>query len=144
MVGSVKYGCSGCADEESGFCLQYHTTWIAPILGMAIACFGLQVITTTCYTYAIDCYRPEASEVSQVFNFFRQELGMTFAFYVIDMAERIGYQWTFFFFACMGSILGFIPIVGLMWKGREVRGKLGKPTNINQFDTDGEAPKLPR
>ncbi|KAK3066227.1 hypothetical protein LTR53_017515 [Teratosphaeriaceae sp. CCFEE 6253] len=93
------------ADRLPGFCLQYHTVWIAPILGMGIACFGLQVITTTCYTYSIDCYRREGSEVSQLFNFFRQEIGMTFAFYVIHLADAIGYQWTFFFFACMGSIL---------------------------------------
>lgn len=86
------------------------------------------MITTTCYTYApypcnesehpadntsysIDCYRAEGSEVSQVFNFFRQEIGMTFAFYVLHLAEKIGYQWTFFFFACMGSVLG----VSLPW-----------------------------
>ena len=50
----------------------------------------MQVITTTCYTYSIDCYRAEGGEVSQVFNFFRQEFGMTFAFYVILMAEKIG------------------------------------------------------
>ena len=107
---------------------------------MGIACFGLQVITTTCYTYSIDCYRPEGSEVSQVFNFFRQEIGMTFAFYVIHMADKIGYQWTFFFFACMGSILGFIPMVVLMWKGKEIRERMGKPRNVNQFDTDGAVP----
>ncbi|KAK0936944.1 hypothetical protein LTR29_011529 [Friedmanniomyces endolithicus] len=123
-----------------GFCLQYHTIWIAPILGMGIACFGLQVITTTCYTYSIDCYRSEGSEVSQVFNFFRQEIGMTFAFYVILLAGKIGYQWTFFFFAIMGSVLGFIPIVVLMLRGKEIREKLGKPRNVNQFDTDGEGP----
>ncbi|KAK6394937.1 hypothetical protein LTR65_001125 [Meristemomyces frigidus] len=128
-----------------GFCIQYRTVWVAPILGMGIACFGLQVITTTCYTYAIDCYRREGSEVSQVFNFFRQEIGMTFAFYVIRMAERLGYQWTFFFFACMGSILGFAPIVMLMWKGKEIRGRYGQPKNVNQFDTDGEGPNaLPK
>jgi len=56
--------------------------------------------------YSIDCYRSEGSEVSQVFNFFRQEIGMTFAFYVILLAGKIGYQWTFFFFAIMGSVLG--------------------------------------
>lgn len=106
---------------------------------MGIACFGLQVITTTCYTYAIDCYRLEASEVSQVFNFFRQEIGMTFAFYVIHMADAIGYQWTFFFFACMGSVLGFLPILALMWKGKGIRDRMGKPRNVNQFNTDGEA-----
>lgn len=73
-----------------GFCIQYRTAWIAPLIGMGTACFGLQIITTTCYTYAIDCYRPEGSEVSQVFNFFRQEIGMTFAFYTIHFADAIG------------------------------------------------------
>ncbi|KAK0267592.1 hypothetical protein LTR91_025115 [Friedmanniomyces endolithicus] len=90
--------------------------------------------------YSIDCYRSEGSEVSQVFNFFRQEIGMTFAFYVILLAGKIGYQWTFFFFAIMGSVLGFIPIVVLMLRGKEIREKLGKPRNVNQFDTDGEGP----
>ena len=129
-----------------GFCIQYRTVWIAPIIGMGIACFGLQIITTTCYTYAIDCYRPEGSEVSQVFNFFRQELGMTFAFYTIYFAEKIGYQWVFFFFACMGSILGFIPILTLRFKGRQIRDRMGNPKNVNQFDTDGRTPdtELPR
>jgi len=97
-----------------------------------------------------------------VFNFFRQEIGMTFAFYVILLAGKIGYQWTFFFFAIMGSVLGvsvwsswtscvhsyvdpltlwqFIPIIVLMWRGKEIREKLGKPRNVNQFDTDGEGP----
>lgn len=62
---------------------------------------------------------------------------MTFAFYTIDFAQKIGYQWVFFFFACMGSILGFIPILALMWKGKEIRERMGKPVNVNQFDTDG-------
>ena len=79
---------------------------------------AVQVITTTCYTYSIDCYRAEGSEVSQIFNFFRQEIGMTFAFYVIHLADAIGYQWTFFFFACMGSILG----VSVPWPLAQVAG----------------------
>lgn len=119
-----------------GFTLVYRTVWIAPLIGMGVACFGLQIITTTCYTYAIDSYRQEGSEVSQVFNFFRQEFGMTFAFYTIPMAKVIGFQWVFVFFACMGSILGFIPILFLMFKGREIRQRMGKPRNINAFDTD--------
>ena len=119
-----------------GFTLTYRTTWIAPLIGMGIACFGLQIITTTCYTYAIDSYKAEGSEVAQVFNFFRQEFGMTFAFYTIDMADKIGYQWTFFFFAIMGSVLAFIPIVVLMIRGKRIRDWAGKPTGINAFDTD--------
>jgi MFS family permease len=88
-----------------GFCLQYHTVWIAPLLGMGIAAFGVQVITTTIYTYSIDCYRPEGSEVAQLINFFRQEFGMTFAFYALRLAARIGYQFTFLFFAICGGVL---------------------------------------
>jgi MFS family permease len=118
-----------------GFCLQYHTVWIAPLLGMGIAAFGVQVITTTIYTYSIDCYRPEGSEVAQLINFFRQEFGMTFAFYALRLAARIGYQFTFLFFAICGGVLAFIPILGLMWKGREWRERLGKPQNVNAFDS---------
>ena len=72
--------------------------------------------------------------MSTLFNFVRQEVGMTFAFYAILLAERIGYQFEFVFFACMGSILAFLPIIFLMFKGREVREKLGKPKNVNVFD----------
>jgi MFS family permease len=118
-----------------GFCLQYRTVWIAPLLGMGIAAFGVQVIATTIYTYAIDCYRPEGSEVAQLINFFRQEFGMTFAFYALRLAERIGYQFTFLFFAICGGVLAFIPILGLMWKGHEWRERLGRPQNVNVFDS---------
>jgi hypothetical protein len=38
----------------------------------------------------------------------------------------------------MGSILGFLPIIMLMYKGKEIRDRLGKPKGVNQFDTDGE------
>ena len=30
-----------------GFTLQYRTHWFAPLFGMGLACFGLQIITTT-------------------------------------------------------------------------------------------------
>lgn len=59
---------------------------------------------------------------------------MTFAFYAIPMATQIGYQFTFLFFAIMGSVLAFIPILGLMWKGHQIRRRLGTPKNINALD----------
>lgn len=117
-----------------GFCLQYRTVWIAPILGMGIACFGLQIITTTTYTYAIDCYRTEGSEVAQLFNFIRQEIGFTFAFYVVNLGNTIGYQWTFLMFALIGGVLAFIPMVFIIFKGESWRKSLGKPVGVNVFD----------
>lgn len=51
-----------------------------------------------------------------------QEIGMTFAFYAIVMGEAIGgYHLLFVFFACVVSILAFIPILWLMWKGEAIR-----------------------
>jgi hypothetical protein len=48
---------------------------------------------------------------------------------------KIGYQWTFLFFALVGGILAFIPILGLMWKGAEWRQRLGKPGKCYISDT---------
>ncbi|KIK55030.1 hypothetical protein GYMLUDRAFT_887773 [Collybiopsis luxurians FD-317 M1] len=105
-----------------GFSIQYKAPWIVPILGMGAACFGVQCITTVMYTYVADCHTSKSAEVAQVFNFVRQEVGMTFAFYAIVLGEAIGgYHLLFVFFVCMGSILAFIPILVLMWKGEEIR-----------------------
>ncbi|KAI1617102.1 MFS general substrate transporter [Exophiala viscosa] len=122
-----------------GFCLQYHTAWIAPILGMGIACFGLQIITTTTYTYATDCYRTESGEVAQLFNFIRQEIGMTFAFYAVNLANHIGYQWTFLMFALIGGGLAFVPMLLIIIYGESWRKELGKPVGVNAFDSMLEA-----
>ncbi|KAL9109782.1 MAG: hypothetical protein Q9227_005651 [Pyrenula ochraceoflavens] len=118
-----------------GFTLAYHVHWFASLFGMGLACFGIQIITTTCYTYSIDCYRAEGNEVSQLYNFLRQEIGMTFAFYTIPFAERIGYQWVFVFFTVMGSVLAFIPVVVIIVKGKEIREKMGTPRDVNVFDS---------
>jgi MFS family permease len=118
-----------------GFCLQYRTVWILPILGMGIACFGLQIITTTTYTYAIDCYRTEGSEVAQLFNFIRQEIGFTFAFYVVHLGNRIGFQWMFLMFALIGGVLAFIPMLFIIFRGEDWRKRLGKPVGVNMFES---------
>jgi len=125
-----------------GFTLQYRVFWFVPLFGMGLACFGLQVIATTCYTYAVDCYRPESSETAQLFNLIRQEFGMTYAFYVVKLCGIIGYQWAFFMFTIFGSVLAFAPIVVLMYKGEEWRIKLGKPRNVNALDADYEGPMI--
>ncbi|KAJ3776410.1 MFS general substrate transporter [Lentinula raphanica] len=105
-----------------GFSIQFGAPWIVPILGMGVACFGVQCITTVMYTYSADCHLTKSAEVAQVFNFVRQEIGMTFAFYAIVLGEALGgYHLLFVFFACVGSILAFIPILVLMWRGEAIR-----------------------
>lgn len=104
-----------------GFTIEYRVHWFVPLFGMGLACFGLQPVATTCYTYSIDCYREKGGDVATLFNFIRQSFGMTFAFYVVLLCQRIGYQFAFVLFVVWGSVLGFVPIVVLMWKGREIR-----------------------
>lgn len=104
-----------------GFTIEYRVHWFVPLFGMGLACFGLQPVATTCYTYSIDCYRERGGDVATLFNFVRQSFGMTFAFYVVLLCKRIGYQFAFVLFVVWGSVLGFLPIVVLMWRGKEIR-----------------------
>lgn len=104
-----------------GFTIEYRTHWFVPLFGMGMSVFALQPIATTCYTYSIDCYREQGGDVATFFNFLRQTFGMTYAFYVVLLCQRIGYQFAFLLFVIWGSVLGFVPIVILMWKGRDIR-----------------------
>ena len=64
---------------------------------------------------------------------------MTYAFYVVKLCKKIGYQWAFFLFTIF-NVLAFIPIVVLMFKGTEWRERLGTPRNVNALDADYEGP----
>ena len=41
-------------------------------------------------------------------------------------------------FVCFGSVLAFLPIIALMWKGEEWREKLGVPKRVSALDWEGE------
>ncbi|KAJ5638168.1 MFS general substrate transporter [Penicillium lividum] len=114
-----------------GFTIQYNSHWSGPLAGMFIGIFGVQVVATVCYTYSIDSYRVEGSEVSQFFNFCRQSTSCTVAFYGVKLCTAIGFQFAFIMFALVGSVLAFAPVVWLMWKGAWVREKLGRPVNVS-------------
>ncbi|EIN05191.1 hypothetical protein PUNSTDRAFT_137873 [Punctularia strigosozonata HHB-11173 SS5] len=103
-----------------GFCIAKDGVhWLGAVIGIGIACFGLQVITTICYTYSIDCYQEHASEVSQLFNFIRQEIGMTFAFYAVILGDRIGFQYEMLMFAGLGSGVALaLMLKGARWRAR--------------------------
>ncbi|CAK7235432.1 hypothetical protein SBRCBS47491_009291 [Sporothrix bragantina] len=114
-----------------GFSMQYQAHWSGALAGMFIGIFGIQIIATVCYTYSIDCYRIEGSEVSQLFNFIRQETSFTVGFYGVQLCLRIGYQFAFLMFALVGGVLAFVPMVFLMWKGASIRERLGSPQGVS-------------
>jgi hypothetical protein len=114
-----------------GFTMQYKTHWVGPLAGMFLGIFGIQIVATVCYTYSIDSYRVEGSEVAQFFNFCRQSTSCTIAFYAARLCESIGYQFAFLMFALVGSVLAFAPVLWLMWKGEHIREKLGRPIDVS-------------
>jgi len=116
-----------------GFGVQYNVHFMIPIIAMGIAMAGVQVITTVAYIYAIECYRSEANEISQLINLIRQEFGFTFAFYAIRLGDAIGYQFTFLIFVLLGSGVAFVPIVWLMLRGQRIRERLGYPKSLQLF-----------
>ena len=120
-----------------GFTIEYRTHWFVPLFGMGLSVFGLQPIATTCYTYSIDCYREQGGDVATFFNFLRQIFGMTFAFYVVLLCQRIGYQFAFLLFVIWGSVLGLVPILILMWKGKEIRLWFEKREESSSSSTHG-------
>jgi hypothetical protein len=48
---------------------------ISPIVGIAIAAFGSQLITTVLVTYAADCHSEHAASVELFVNLIRSTLG---------------------------------------------------------------------
>ncbi|KAJ5602275.1 hypothetical protein N7510_011809 [Penicillium lagena] len=109
-----------------GVCLQFHTHWMGPAMGMAIALFGLQIVSTNIFAYMMDCYKPQSAELSTILNFGRQVFSFTLGFYMLPFAHATNYgiAWAVVSLANMSLFAG---VVALMWKGKEWREKLGPP-----------------
>ncbi|KAK4062886.1 hypothetical protein Trihar35433_8681 [Trichoderma harzianum] len=110
-----------------GVCLQNKTHWIGVAFGIAIASFGLQVITTGVYTYTAECYKPQAPELGSLINFGRQVYSFTIGFYAIPFANMIGIEDAWITLAFI-TFAFFLPLIPLYYKGAEWRKRLGKPT----------------
>ncbi|KAJ7505735.1 MFS general substrate transporter [Mycena galericulata] len=113
-----------------GFCWQYKIHWIGPTMGFAVMCFAIQIISTVLYSYCADSYKPQTPEIAQVFNFGRQTVGMTVGFWAIPLGTKIGYQYMSIMLALIGLVT-FIPVVFLMYKGKDIRARGGQP-NFNR------------
>lgn len=54
-------------------------------------------------------------------------------FLVTPISSEIGYQFTFLIFALIGSGVAFVPMLVLMFRGKEIRDKLGEPKSLDLF-----------
>jgi hypothetical protein len=86
-----------------GFTLTYCTVWITPLLWYGHCMLRPPNCNNDLlHTLSTDTAL-RSSEVSQAFapkELFLQEFGMTFAFHIIAMAKKTGYQLQVYFFGC--------------------------------------------
>jgi hypothetical protein len=66
-----------------GVCLQFETHWAGPVMGIGIASFGLQIVSTPIFAYLTDCYKPQSIELSTLLNFGRLVFSFTLGFYMV-------------------------------------------------------------
>lgn len=109
-----------------GVCLEYATHWTGPVLGIGIAAFGLQIISTNVFAYCTDCYKPQSAEISTLLNFGRQTFSFTLGFYMLPFAAATSFGVAWAVLAVISAAL-FAGIVALMLRGRLWREALGKP-----------------
>jgi hypothetical protein len=100
-------------------------------MGIGIAAFGLQIISTNVFAYCTDCYKPQSAEVSTLLNFGRQTFSFTLGFYMLPFAAATSFGVAWSVMAIIDAVL-FVGIVALMFKGRQWRESLGSP----HFDRD--------
>ncbi|KAE8317395.1 major facilitator superfamily domain-containing protein [Aspergillus transmontanensis] len=94
---------------------------ITPLLGVAIAAVGNQIITTVNITYAVDCYRSEAASVGVFITFVRQIWGFLGPFWFPEMLASVGFLGSAGILVGLIVAVSVIPTLFLQWKGQTWR-----------------------
>lgn len=80
-----------------------------PLIGIFLASFGLQIITTILITYAIDLSPQDASEISLFITVVRQVLGFVGPFYFPVMFENLGLRTSYGILSALVVVFGLVP-----------------------------------
>ncbi|KAL1981948.1 hypothetical protein VTN96DRAFT_2012 [Rasamsonia emersonii] len=97
---------------------QASNQWnVTPLVGVAIAAAGNQIVTTVMITYAVDCYRQEAASVGVFITFFRQIWGFIGPFWFPQMFENVGFYGSTGIATALTVRVSVIPTILLQWKG---------------------------
>lgn len=107
-------------------CFVGRTGYIAPLSGLLVGVFGLQIASTCLYSYISDCYKPQTPESGVLFNLSR---GLSFivGYFALPFADEVGFAAAWGTFAAV-LFASFVPIIGLMIWGEKWRRALGEPT----------------
>lgn len=96
---------------------------VTPIIGIAIAAFGNQIVTTVLVTYAVDCHTEHSASIGVFVNVVRSTWGFIGPFWFPKMLENVGGSGSGGIMA--GAIFGasWIPTMIQQWRGQRPRIK---------------------
>lgn len=106
------------------YCVQLekiHTYNVTPIVGIAIAGFGNQLITTVLVTYAVDSHPEHAGSVGVFVTLIRQTWGFIGPFWFPDMVANTGLNGSAGVMAGILFVFAVLPTVYIQWKGKSLR-----------------------
>ncbi|KXT09188.1 hypothetical protein AC579_429 [Pseudocercospora musae] len=98
---------------------------VTPIVGIAIAAVGNQIVTTTLVTYAIDCHVEHSASIGVFVNAIRSTWGFIGPFWFPDMLASLGGSGSGGLMAGLIFVLSLVPIVVLQWRGAKWRKTTG-------------------
>ncbi|KAI9708830.1 MAG: hypothetical protein M1820_003785 [Bogoriella megaspora] len=111
MVGVVVFG----VRTQQAAPMHWNVT---PIVGIAIAAAGNQIVTTVLVTYAVDCHQEHAASIGVFVNVVRSTWGFIGPFWFPDMFAGIGVSGSGGLMAGLIFGAGWVPVAVQQWRGR--------------------------
>ncbi|KAK6393397.1 hypothetical protein LTR65_002688 [Meristemomyces frigidus] len=96
---------------------------VTPIVGIAIAAAGNQVVTTVIVTYAVDCHTEHAASIGVFVNVIRSTWGFIGPFWFPDMLAGLGPSGSGGVMAGVIFACSWLPIALLHWRGEGWRDR---------------------
>ena len=119
------------------FCVQVNNLKhynITPIVGIAIAAFGNQVITTVLVTYTIDSHHEHSASIGVFINLIRSTWGFIGPFWFPSMFTNIGLKGTAGLISGLVLVISVLPTIFIQFRGAKIREKRAE-NDLDQVNT---------
>lgn len=107
---------------------------VTPIIGVAIAAVGNQIVTTVIVTYCIDSHIEQSASIGVFVNVVRQTWGFIGPFWFPDMLTALGGSGSGGLMAGIIFVVSWIPIIFVQWQGRKWRKAERSPISSPRVD----------
>ncbi|KAE8354365.1 major facilitator superfamily domain-containing protein [Aspergillus coremiiformis] len=97
-----------------GIQLDNTTSWnVTPCIGVAIASFGNQILTTILISFAVDSYKDQSTDIGVFSNFVRHVYGFIGPFYFPSMFKRLNMGGAAGIMCAIIGVCALVPVVAL-------------------------------